>query len=257
VSVFNALYAEQYDQLYAEKDYAAECDLVQAAFARHALHPPRRLLDVGCGTGGHAIELARRGLALTGVDLSAAMLAHARDKAAVLPADRQPNWHCGDARDFDAGQTFDAAIMMFAVVGYLTRNEDVLAGLRNIRRHLQPGAVFVCDFWYGPAVLMQRPTDRVRVLETAHGQVIRSTQTRLDVVSHTADVNFRLWHIAQGGLVSETAETHRLRYFFPQEFALLLSQAGFSLQGLSAFPSLDEPLGEGSWNALVVAKAEP
>lgn len=255
MSVFNSLYAEHYDQLYAEKDYAGECNLVQAAFARHGSCPPATLLDVGCGTGGHAIELSRRGLVVTGVDLSAAMLEQAHTKAAQQHMARAPAWLCGDARSFDAKASFDAAIMMFAVVGYLTSNNDVAAGLRNIRRHLRPGAVFVCDFWYGPAVLMQRPGERIRVLDTPQGQVIRATQTTLDVVQHTADVSFRLWRLHEGAAAAETRELHRLRYFFPQEFTYLLAQAGFALQSLSAFPSLDAPLTDSSWNALAVATA--
>jgi SAM-dependent methyltransferase len=254
LSVFNTHYADQYDRLYASKDYGGECDLVQSALQRFCAQAPQRLLDVGCGTGGHAIELARRGYQMTGVDLSAAMLEHARHKAEVL-GPLQPRWVCGDARNFDAGEPYDAAIMMFAVIGYLNSNEDVLAGLRNIRRHLKPGAVFVCDFWYGPTVLMQGPSDRVRVLDVDEGQVIRTTQTTLDVVKHTADVSFRLWHVQGQQLLSQTEETHRLRYFFPQEFSLLLAQAGFRQDSLSAFPSLEAPLANDSWNALVVATA--
>lgn len=258
MSVFNSIYADQYDHLYAAKDYAGECDLVQAALARQgAAMGQQRLLDVGCGTGGHAIRLAERGFRVTGVDLSAAMLEQARHKARSLrPGIAQPRWICGDARSFEADGPFDAAIMMFAVVGYLSTNDDVLAGLRNIRRHLQPGAVFVCDFWYGPTVLAQVPTDRVRVLDTAEGQVVRTTQTSLDVVNHTADVTFRLWQLAAQRLVAQTEETHRLRYFFPQEFALLLSCAGFKLDSLSAFPSLDAALDANSFNALAVATAQ-
>lgn len=255
MTVFDPLYASHYDAFYAHKDYAAECDLVQQALTREGCGTAATLLDIGCGTGGHAIELARRGLAVTGVDISPAMLEQAGEKATALPPSRRPSWLCGDARSFDAGCRFDAATMMFAVIGYLTDNADVAAALRNIRRHLQPGAAFVCDFWYGPSVLVQRPTDRIRVLDTERGQVIRATQTTLDVSRHTADVSFRLWAIEQGQRVAETQELHRLRYFFPQEFAYLLSQAGFEMRSISAFPSLDAPLGDTTWNALVVAIA--
>jgi SAM-dependent methyltransferase len=256
MSVFNSVYADQYDNFYAEKDYGAECDLVEAALKKYATAPVKALLDVGCGTGGHAIMLGRRGYAATGVDLSPHMLERAQAKANALQFADTPQWLRGDARDFSAGKTFDAAIMMFAVIGYLTDNADVLTGLRNIRKHLRPGAVFLCDFWYGPSVLAVRPSDRVRVLDLPDGEVIRMTTTQLNPVQHTADVTFRLWTMHGDQIRNRSREMHRLRYFFPQEFSLLLSQAGFAMESISAFPSLDAPLNDQTWNAFVVARAE-
>lgn len=255
MSVFNSLYAGQYDQLYAEKNYLGECDLIEAAVKRYAGNAPATLIDIGCGTGSHAMEFARRGYQVTGVDMSQSMIEHAAQKAASLKNKERPIWLCGDARDFDTGTTFDLGIMMFAVIGYLTTNEDVLKGLRNIRRQLKPGALFLCDFWYGPSVLSERPTDRVRTLPTEGGRVIRASSTTLDVVNHTADVTFKLWTLEGDRLTGETTETHRLRYYFPQEFALLLCQAGFTLQSMSGFPALDGALTEQTWSAFVVAKA--
>ena len=130
-----------------------------------------------------------------------------------------------------------------------------MRGVRNIRQHLKPGAVFVSDFWYGPSVLIDRPTDRVRVLEADGRQIIRATSTTLDVTNHTADVSFRLWTLDKERPTSESSEMHRMRYFFPQEYALMLSQAGFDMVSISAFPSLDRPLTEETWNAVVVAAA--
>jgi SAM-dependent methyltransferase len=255
MSVFESAYAGQYDHLYAEKDYRGECDLVEAAVKQHAKKAPRTLLDIGCGTGSHSIELAQRGYQVTGIDLSQSMLDEAARKSAALPAEQRPAWRCGDARDFDTGRTFELGIMMFAVIGYLTTNDDVLKGLRNIRRQLETGALFLCDFWYGPSVLSVRPTDRVRVLETPAGRVIRAASTTMDPARHTADVTFRLWTLQGERLISETRETHHLRYFFPQEVALMLSVAGFRLRAMSAFPTLDKPLSDDTWNAFTIAEA--
>jgi len=255
MNIFSSAYSSQYDHFYAKKDYRGECDLIETAVKSHAGGAPHALLDIGCGTGGHAIELAERGYQVTGVDRSQSMLDEAVRKSAVLPSLQRPTWHCGDARDFDTGRTFELGIMMFAVMGYMTTNDDVLNCLRNIRRHLQPGALFLCDFWYGPSVIATRPTERVSVFETPAGRVIRAASTTMDISQHTADVQFRLWTLRDGYLASEANETHRMRYFFPQEFSLFLEVSGFALRSMTAFPSLAEPLSAETWNAFVVAQA--
>jgi len=56
MTVFNA-YASSYDGLYRDKDYEAECDFLEQIFARYARAPIRTILDLGCGTGGHALAL--------------------------------------------------------------------------------------------------------------------------------------------------------------------------------------------------------
>ncbi len=156
-SVFDKSYAEQYDILYEDKDYAAECDLLERVFDKYDRRV-QSILDIGCGTGNHSIPLAQRGYQVTGVDLSESMLERARQKA----GDGNPVFVQGDARKVNLHQTFDAVLMMFAVLGYQLSNDDVLAALRTVRQHLKPGGLFVFDVWYGPAVLSIRPGDRVK-----------------------------------------------------------------------------------------------
>src|ERR1019366_7539077 len=78
--VFGRPYAHQYDALYGEKNYTAECDAVEELLRRYGSGPRHTLLDLGCGTGTHALLRADRGYAVTGVDRSAAMLECAREK---------------------------------------------------------------------------------------------------------------------------------------------------------------------------------
>ncbi|MEP7348384.1 MAG: class I SAM-dependent methyltransferase [Sphingorhabdus sp.] len=255
MTVFNTLYADQYDLLYNEKSYDAECDLIEEAFRRFGADTTGTLLDVGCGTGKHSIEMSERGHNVTGIDISEAMLARARTNAAILSETRRPQFIHGDATSFHCGNVFDRAIMMFAVVGYMTSNEDVLAALTNVRRHLKPGSIFVCDFWYGPSVLALKPTDRVRVLDLPNEQIVRATNTILDPLSHTAKVTFRLWKIKGNQNTEKSQEVHNLRYFFPQEMRMMLGMSGFEMNSISAFPSLDEAPSDATWNALVVATA--
>jgi SAM-dependent methyltransferase len=255
--VFGKEYADQYDTFYHDKDYEAECDLIEEVFRRYADKPVKSILDLGCGTGNHAIPLARRGYQVTGVDRSSEMVEHAKAKlqSQTLPSQLQPQFLEGDVRSLDLGNTFDAVLMMFAVLGYQLTNDDVLAGLRTVRRHLRPGGLFVCDVWYGPAVLATRPSDRVKVVKTPDGKVIRVASGTLDVYQHTANVHYQTWEITGQQVVSETEETHQMRYFFPQELTFLMAQAEIKLLNISNFNDLKKPPTEETWNCLAVGHA--
>jgi SAM-dependent methyltransferase len=256
-AVFGQAYADQYDLLYSDKNYEAECDLLEEVFRRYAEKPVKTILDLGCGTGNHAIPLARRGYQVTGVDRSPDMLAQAQKKASsnLLPATCcSPTFVQGDIRNLNLGQQFDAVLMMFAVLGYQLTNDDVLAALHTVGRHLRPGGLFVCDFWYGPAVLATRPGDRVKVIPLSEGKLIRMVSGRMDVRHQLCEIHYRLWHLNGDRVLSETEEVHKMRFFFPLELDLALNQAGLTMRSLTAFPGLDCAADETTWNALAVAQ---
>lgn len=77
-ATFGSNYADIYDRMYAAKDYARECDLIVSAAGSS---DDLRILDMGCGTGGHALTLARLGHTVTGVDVSREMLRVATAKS--------------------------------------------------------------------------------------------------------------------------------------------------------------------------------
>src|SRR5438445_10749849 len=114
----------------------------------------------------------------------------------------------GDIGSLDLGQTFDAALMMFAVLGYQIGNADVQAALVTARRHLKPHGLFFCDFWYGPAVLAQRPSERVKVIDTPDGQVIRVAAGELDALHAVCPVRYHVWRIEAGRVSAEAREQH-------------------------------------------------
>ena len=249
--VFGASYAAAYDLLYGEKNYEAECDLIEEAARRYGSRPGERILDLGCGTGGHAIPLAARGHHLVGVDRSAEMLDAARRKAAAAGVDVR--FEQGDLRTVRVGERFDLVAMMFAVLGYQLTDDDVRAALSTCRAQLEPGGVLVFDIWHGPAVLAERPEERVRTISTPTGSLERSSSGTLDEARELCTVTFLVVERTDGRIVSETEEEHTMRYFFPDSLAALLRESGFADVRFSVFPTLDREPGETDWNIVGVA----
>jgi SAM-dependent methyltransferase len=254
--VFGPRYADAYDSLYHDKDYAAECDLIENIFQRYGDGAIRRVLDLGCGTGNHSIPLAQRGYEVTGVDRSAEMLSQARAKAADLDSAGSLVFHQGDITSTNLQQQFDASLMMFAVMGYQLENAQVLSALESARKHLRPDGLLLFDVWYGPAVLRERPSQKVKVIPTSKGHILRVASGELNIGQQTCAVDFRIWQLEGDRLVARTEESHVMRYFFPLELELLLHSSGFALARLGAFPDIDQDPDETTWNIMGVARAK-
>jgi SAM-dependent methyltransferase len=252
--VFGKGYSSTYDLLYRDKDYEAECDQIEKIIRDHRTIPAKKVLDLGCGTGNHALRLTQRGYTVTGVDRSPEMLEIARQKS------RNSSLDCtfiqSDIRTFKSKQKFDVIIMMFAVLGYLTENEDILRTLDTVRKHLNPGGLFICDVWYGPAVLHQKPGDRVLVTEDGDTKIIRASSGDLDSLHHTVTVRFRLWKIEGNCLVEDISEEHLMRFFFPQELKVLFGSAGLKLLTIRDFSDINREPDERSWNIWAISAPE-
>ncbi len=101
-----------------------------------------RILDLCCGIGRHAIELARRGYNVTGVDVSPAMLEYA--KKCMQKEKVNCRFILCDMREIDFKNEFDACINMFTAFGYFDDEENKLV-LENVYRALVPGGKFLME----------------------------------------------------------------------------------------------------------------
>ncbi len=252
MTVFNE-YAEFYDMLYRNKDYTAECDFLESIFRQHGKKSINKILDTGCGTGGHAFSLSQRGYTITGVDFSDDMLKIAKEKAQASNLDVQ--FKKEDIRNFNLKSLFDAVISMFAVIGYQTENEDVVNVFRNIRKHLNPSGLFVFDFWFGPAVLTLKPSDRMKTIQEENYSIIRFASPKIDILKQWVEVKYTILKIHDNSALSKTNETHIMRYFYPQEIDYLLKANGFELIKLCPFLELDRLPSEQDWNVTAIARA--
>ena len=100
-------YGLTYDNENFTQGTLGECDFIEAEIC---YNKQTRILDIGCGTGRHSIELAKRGYRITGIDLSDSLLKRAKEKAFEL--ELQIEFHRHDARNLPFSREYDLAIMI-------------------------------------------------------------------------------------------------------------------------------------------------
>jgi SAM-dependent methyltransferase len=184
------------------------------------------ILDVACGTGRIAIPLARKGYAVTGIDLTPAMLAHARRKSDGLAID----WHLADCRSFALDRRFALAVMSGNAFQACLADADQAALFAAVHRHLAPGGHFAFEtrnprradlygnetesFWHSFVDRLGRNID-VSLIE--HYDPARSVLT------------CRVIRRVHGEAGDPRVTTIRIRYTAPDEINRRLADAGFAV----------------------------
>ncbi len=233
-------WARYYDLIYGRRmDYESQCNHLKSLFEEAGVPEGGRILDLGCGTGGHAIALAGMGYRVTGIDNSKRMVEIAAQKAEGLPA----KFLHQDMRGLDLPGGFDAAICMFGGFGHITETPDVRRTLRGIHSQLKRNAPFVFEFWsIGGTKSEHRATEEI---EREGLRIVRRARSVFDSLSKTLHIAFRFNVYEQGELVDDFHSESPMRIYEPGEMEQLLARTGFE-----PFRSLDA---EGLYRRDVVA----
>jgi SAM-dependent methyltransferase len=186
------------------------------------LEPGARLLDAPCGHGRHSLELARRGMRVTGVDLSPRSLQLARDAAGEEGLDVELVE--SDLRDLPWDGEFDAAINLFTSFGYLPEQAEDERALAAIARALRPGGGFLIDV-INPTALFRGY--RAQAWEELDGGVLFIQHHEYD---HLRGRNLSTWtFVRPDGERSEIR--HSLRVYSAAELTAMLGRAGLEVDG--------------------------
>ncbi|OQY98985.1 MAG: hypothetical protein B6D35_10685 [Candidatus Brocadia sp. UTAMX2] len=157
-------YAKYYNLLYKDKDYQTEVHYIENLIKKYAKNKVETILDIGCGTGNHDVLFAKRGYEIYGIDTSEEMINIAKSRIHNL---QNINFSVGNSESFTLDKKFDVVVSLFHVMSYQIKNESLYGSLKNAYHHLKADGLFIFDFWYGPAVLTDRPSVRLKELEDA------------------------------------------------------------------------------------------
>lgn len=253
MAVFGS-YAKFYNLLYKDKDYAAEVNYIHELISRHQ-NGTRTILDLGCGTGRHDFLLNQKGYEVTGIDKSTDMLSEANSRlVAVEPPVDGIQFLQGDIRSVRLEKIYDVVVSLFHVMSYQVDNDDLIAMLKTARNHLKPGGIFIFDCWYGPAVLTERPSVRIKRLEDESYRFIRFAEPVMHPNENIVDVNYHIFiHGKNNDQYEEVNETHRMRYMFLPELEMLLRQSDFEIIDAAEWMT-GKILGFDTWSGCFVAR---
>ena len=186
----------------------------------------RSIVDVACGTGQHAIALAERGLQVTGVDVSPAMIARARENAAASAVVARFEVEGFGELASGLADRYDALLCLGNSIPHMTDSESLEEGLADFSRVLRPG---------GLLILQQRNFDRVlarRERFMPPQAVSRGEDEWLFIRFYDfegAELRFNLlrYHRRAGERWEWRAEQTRLRAWRHDELIATLAAAGF------------------------------
>ena len=247
-------YAYYYNAFYRDKDYAAESRQVDTLLKRYG-RDIRKIINYGCGTGRHDIELLKLGYECTGIDMSLLMIEIAKKNCENVGGRVNGDFSVADIRTYESKAQYDAVISLFHVMSYQNSNDDIVAAFRSARKALKDGGVFLFDCWYGPGVLSDPPVVRVKEVEDDTYKLVRIARPVMHDRADVVDVCYEvLVTEKETGLTKTISETHHMRYFFRPELEYYLKEAGFELIDNLDCATLGET-GYGSWTSYFVTKA--
>jgi SAM-dependent methyltransferase len=232
--------ADLYDLIYRNfKDYETEADLL--AVRIRSLRPgARRLLDVACGTGEHALHLGRRGFVVDGVDIEPGFVELSGEKN----RGGEGRFVQGDMTALDLGARYDVVLCLFSSIGYALTVENLDRTIAGFARHLNPGGLALVEPWFGPE---QMSTGKVylKTAETEGFSVCRMSHT--EIAGRVSRLQFE-YIIGDSEGLRRRSEHHELGLFTRGEMERAFQDAGFRVE-------LDE---EGIYDrGLYVGQLEP
>lgn len=213
------VYHEMYQVLF---DYKAEFDHFHRQLQK--TRPCHSVLEIGCGSGNLAACFEEAGYAYCGLDLSAELLAIARElnpRTLFLQA---------DMRAFRVEKPFDALIVSGRSFGYLITNRDVLDALACFYNALIPAGVLVLDSFDAEAVIQKEYSSFTQEVETNGRKIRRTNRRRLNLESGFTwdwDAEYQIDDPLTGRQIIE--DHSLLRAFTESELGLLLKIGGFKV----------------------------
>ena len=174
------LFYQIYDTLYASKDYAGEAASLMSIVENRYPKLIKNILEIGCGTGNHTLELAKSKKQITALDIDRQMVKIAESKTrniknvSVKPLSIQKLCKKSSEKN-----KYEVALAAFNVVTYIPDTYALLSFFGSVSKSLKKNGIFIFDCWNGIAAIQNPPQNKTDEIKF-HGKKIK-----VKIESHT------------------------------------------------------------------------
>jgi SAM-dependent methyltransferase len=221
---------------------------------------PRSVLELAAGPAEHALELARRGLRATALDWSPAMCAWAAGQARQAGLELEVVE--ADMRGFRLPSRFDLAITMLNSLCHLFTLDDMVAHLRTVAAHLDPGALYIAELAHPADYLTPAPrtSSEWKVEKDGVRADVRwgGPTDRIDPVTQITREHMTITAYAADGTVRTVSDVVPNRFWTSAELAAAIRLAGgFAVEAsygdFNDITTLDDPT---AWRMILILRRE-
>ena len=225
-------FARFYDRLMYDCDYDQRADYIISLFNRFACKP-KLMLDLACGTGNFTYRMAKRGVDVIGVDMSADMLGIAREKAELYNA--SPLFLCQKADELDLYGTIDSCICTLDSVNHITDYDELCRAFDKVSLFMEKGGLFIFDAntEYKHKVILG---DNTFVTDDGELYTVWSNENDGNIVNITLD-----FFLKKGDMYERFSEEFSERAYTDEELKNALENAGFETVAVYGDMTFDAP----------------
>jgi len=223
-----SLFYEYYDQLFGTKEYGQETSCVLKMAAANRSGALSKILEIGCGTARHTLELASRNIPVFAVDIDPHMLAKAREN---IDASGLANitLHHGPV-DTLAERDFPLALALFNVITYIPDQEGLRAFMLNVYEKLVPGGMFIFDCWNGIAAILDPPQSKNFATMHHNKRITCHLSSRTDFFQQRTMLDYAITvSDAAGKVIGQETHSFSQTLWTPQQIRFAVLEAGFAI----------------------------
>ncbi len=223
-----SLFYKYYDTIFFEKNYRKETEFLIKKSSEILGANPKKILEIGCGTGNHTLNLASKNIPITAIDIDAEMISIAIEKIQNAGFDfvKIINSPIEILEDSE----FDVAIAMFNVITYIPDTKNLISFFKAVHHRINAKAIFIFDCWNGIAALKDPPGNKKTEVQVGNELVSCIVTSETDFWKQKTKLTYQLQVKNFTDLTVQNGTfSFNQTLWTPMQIEYCLNEAGFEI----------------------------